>query len=164
MGNRIHRTNLATGRLEAVSGSELASGDRWNGIKLEGFRSDRSEIGEGFFSRHLIGVFRNAPITSEGYWSEAKSRPWSRRIEPGVMHVFPARMPYAVRCDGVAEGLLIELAPEMLESIARAHAHGRTELRPAICVRDPLVVHLAHALESDLRAGVPVGRTYGESI
>jgi len=145
----------------------VASGNVWNGIRLQRMSGPSGEIPEGFLPKHLIAVVKR-PVVNEGYWAEAIPRPWTpQRIEPGMMRVFPARRPYAVRWKPVenvmADNVMIEIAPEMLQSVACTHAPGRTELRPSLA-QDPFILQAAMCLENDLRASSPAGSVYGETV
>lgn len=161
----IERVDIATGRREKLrpGAVQRSSGDLWRGIRLEHRRDVPGEVSEGYLLRHVVALHLSPPIPRELYWPGRGWRP--QRVATWSMQVFPARVPYAVRWDGCAEVLLLEVAPEFVAAVAWKDAPpGRLELCPFATTEDPFITQTMLALADDMRAGSPAGRLYGESL
>jgi AraC family transcriptional regulator len=161
----IERVDIATGRRVKIcpGAVQRSSGDLWRGIRLDHRRDVPGEVREGYTLNHVIVLLLSSPIPAERYWPGRGWKP--QRLLTRNMQIFPARVPYAVRWDGCAESLMLEVAPEFVAAIASREAPPkRLELLPFATTEDPFITQTMLALEDDMRAGSPTGRLYGESL
>jgi hypothetical protein len=123
---------LDSGKLRpaAVQGS---SDGLWKGIRLEHVYVP-GEISEGYLLRHAIALHLSSPITIERYWPGRGWKP--QRFTTWSIQVFPARVPFASRWNVDAKVLLLEVTPELTETM--------------------------RALKDDIRAGSPALSPNGE--
>jgi len=95
-------------------------------------------------------------MTFDIYWP---GRGWKLdRLTTGAAAVIPARMPFASRWTGSGENVIVELAAELVASMAdRDTVDSHVEVQPGIGIEDPFLTRTVYALEDDLRAGSPAG-------
>src|ERR1700722_2293783 len=142
---------------------QWSSGELWRGVRLEHRLDVLGEMPEGYLLRPVIALHMSSPMSQELYWP---AQGWkTQRLTTWSIQIFPARMPYAVRWDGRGEVLLLELAPEFIATVARRGTRfERLELRAFVVTEDCFIAQTMLALDSDVRAGSPYGRFYGESL
>lgn len=161
----IERIDIATGRREKLRPAALqrSSGDRWPGIRLEHRRDGPGEVSEGYLLGHIIALYLSAVGPEELYWPGRGWKP--QRHAPLSMQIFPAQVPHALRWSGSMEVLALEIAPELLASVAGGQgARGRLELRPFAAGEDRLITHAILALREDMHTGSKGDRLYGENL
>jgi len=160
---RPRRVTLSTAaRIHA----ELKSGDAWTGIRFEEFHATGpGELPEGCLPGHVVVINVGSPIPSDVSWS-GEPRPTKHFLAPGGVSVFPALMPYLPQWGSCAnhQTILVEVASEFVAAVSEGGSSTHLGLRPAFDDEDPLIVHLARALREDLRAGLPSGCLYGETL
>jgi AraC family transcriptional regulator len=142
---------------------QWSSGSLWRGVHLEHRLDVPGEVPEGYLLRPVIALYMSSPMSQDLYWP---AQGWkTQRVATWSIQIFPARMPYAVRWDGHSEVLLLEIAQEFVAAVARRETRfERLELRPFVVTEDCFIAQTMLALDSDLRAGSPHGRFYGESL
>jgi AraC family transcriptional regulator len=142
---------------------QWSSGRFWRGVHLEHRLDVPGEMPEGYLLRPVIALHMSSPMSQELY---CPGQGWkTQRVASLSIQIFPARIPYAVRWDGRGEVLLLELAPEFVAAVTRRVTRfERLELRPFVVTEDCFIAQTMLALDSDLRAGCPDGRFYGESL
>jgi len=135
---------------------------RWGGLALEEWCGPAGEIGEGHAVKHIVTLHLSEPLHLELFWEGERAN--VDRLLPGSFSILPARVSSAGNWDRAYHAIALEIAPEMLTSIASESSRGQVELRPAMAISDPVVSSLALALHGDAMNGSPSGTTYGESL
>jgi AraC family transcriptional regulator len=126
----------------------------WDGIRVLRVEAEPQDTPEGTLVNHVVllnvGADASCDVSVEGGGWEAHHLP-----HHGVS-VFPARVPYAARCAGAQDCLLVEIAPEFADGVLRPSA-PEAGLRPIVGARDPFSTHVLLALAEEARSGAPAG-------
>jgi AraC family transcriptional regulator len=165
-GSTVDWVDAATGHRQKLplpaTGAILSSGRIWTGVTLEHRKVLPVEVPEGYLLRHYIALQLSAPLSGEIYWP---GKGWKReRLIPSSLMIVAARMPCAARTDGGGETLIMQLAPELLTSLASQASAGTIELQVESPTQDRLIEQAMLAMLEDLRRESPIGRLYGESL
>jgi len=136
---------------------------RWGGVALEEWSGPAGEIAEGHAVKHIVALHMSEPMRLEQYWPGQRGKVESLLV-PGSLGIMPAQMPNAGNWNRAYRAIVLEIAPELLTSIAGGASRGQIELRPAVAVTDPVISSLAVALRDDAAEGCPSGAVYGESL
>src|SRR5262245_9726792 len=116
---QIRRVDTATGerlvptRLDVV----LQDSGMWTGLHLEQWQGQAHEIPESVLEEHMVALSIAGQTHSEVTWS-GHGRV-SMGFEPGTLGIFPAGIPYVAKSRGSWTGLLLGIAPELLQSLTR---------------------------------------------
>jgi AraC family transcriptional regulator len=133
----------------------------WEGIDVEHNRQPCFETPEHSLSRHLVAVHIGAPIRVE---KGVDGRFVRQRAVWGDISVLPAGLPNWERWEGTAEYVALRLDPALVARIAgRSPTRGGAQIAPRSKTRDPLVLHMALALLSEVREG-SADHLYAESM
>lgn len=135
---------------------------RWSGLALEEWCGPAGELGEGHAVKHILTLHLSEPLHLELSWEGERAK--ADRLLPGSFSILPARVSSAGHWDRAYHAIALEIAPEMLASIAGETSRGQVELRPAMAISDAVVSSLALALHADAVNGSPCGSAYGESL
>jgi AraC family transcriptional regulator len=116
------------------------------------------------------------PETNVHFYSDRMKEPclveWSiagrmkrKLIQPGEIGIMAKDTPVSGRCCATSDILLISLSSHLLNA-AGAHAisGGRMELQGLQHTRDRKIRAIGSLLETEVRAGCPTGRLYGEFL
>ena len=177
--NRPVLIHLATRRRRpALSGAPVLSSALapWRGIRVEQYEGVSLELTDEAPINHIVVVQldrppdRRARRAGRGKRSDWGPAP-AGQVEPGQVSFFPALTPVTVdvtatsRRRGAREFLCLSIEPTLV--LCAAHdlvQRDRLELTPRHAVDDPFVRGTALALRSEIEAGYPGGRTYGELL
>jgi AraC family transcriptional regulator len=134
---------------------------RWPGIRLEQWNSQAGELPETVLFQH--GLLINLALkSSEIRW--IGHRPIAGDFPTGSLAILPAGLPYKASSTRAAATMVLGMAPEFLQSVARTPSMKAVELRPGYGLSDSFVQEACIALARDIREGYPSGSMYGESI
>lgn len=134
---------------------------RWNGVRMEEWEGEGTELPESVLFQHGLVVHETA-VQAEVRWSGR--RPASAGQRPGSVGILPAGMPYRARGVGPSRTLVMAIAPELLHAAVRTPGARPLELVPAYGMHDDFVLAVMKTLAADVRAGLPFGALYGESM
>jgi AraC family transcriptional regulator len=134
----------------------------WVGLTLREVWTDGpGDTSEGYGVSHLLALNLGVPLTSEIRW------PGGRRVVQipfGGISIGPAGMPCSGNWDHAVKGLVLQIDQQFLTSIAGGTSRGKLELRPNLCIMDPVIFNLSLYLLNDGAKQQPYGTAYGEAI
>lgn len=136
----------------------------WNDVGVERLRLSM-DTPEHHHDAHFLTVHLGAPARIE--WREG-SRHQTARVVPGEFTLIGAGVPHEVRYEG-AEVLAVSLAPEMVSRVAQEVAGSTAADRLELITRnsggsDPQIERIARLLQTEMEAGYPSGRLFGDAI
>jgi len=134
----------------------------WQGIRLEHFKGGPADTSDEAPLWHTVLVQLDQPTSFEWRDGERTGRTFVPAWNVGI---YPALKPIHTRCQDTRDFICLALEPEFLHCAAHEISQpDGLELSPRPVNDDPFIRGLALALESELRAGCPGGRWYGESL
>lgn len=148
------KTDMPTGGRVALVGlsPRIASGDLWQGVRVEELATPPGECPERVPANHIIWTTMGTSKLVETIAAARRSR-W--QVQPGTMNLSPAGLPVSGLASQPATIVMVELAPRLVN--AAAPSGRRVELRPAYDVDDPLLARLVEALRDEACAGATAG-------
>ncbi|MDE2136732.1 MAG: helix-turn-helix transcriptional regulator [Gammaproteobacteria bacterium] len=135
---------------------------QWSGVAFEEHEVPacaipRHEHAEDFLHVVLEGSVRYEVLT--------RGKTFKLRAKPGTIFVLPRGTIDEIRWSGPTRRIAVSLHPRLLLDALEETAHRR-EIELAECwdLSDPNIMALLVAMRTDLDAGSPAGRLYGESL
>ena len=135
----------------------------WSGVVLEHYAPTSIEMLDLAPPEHRVVIQLGKMAVLE--WKEnGKFRTLCRK--PGQVTIFPAMVPFSLRCGDTGGVIILSLEQRFLRFAASdlLSAPGRFELKQEVTVDDPLLHALGLALKNEAEAGYLGGSAYGESL
>ncbi len=158
VSSRTKRRRPHMPRPPVLSSSEAP----WKGIRVEHFKGGPAEADDEAPLWHHVLVQLDEPSSFE--WREG-DRTGRTYVPPWNVGIYPALRSLNVRNRDTRDFICLSIEPEFLRRAAHDISQiDQLELAFRPVNDDPLVRGLALALKSELEAGCPGGRWYGESL
>ncbi|MBD2020376.1 helix-turn-helix transcriptional regulator [Leptolyngbya sp. FACHB-36] len=133
----------------------------WNGILLEHLKLPPLDISDIHAVRHHLTLQLKMPKKVE---LKANGKFNSQRLLPGNVCITPFQHFHAVRWQDEMEVLSLTLEPKFVAQAVQELVPDRVELMMHRGQNDPLIREILLALKTELEAGCPSGRLYGEAM
>jgi AraC family transcriptional regulator len=157
---------LKTGKSRpAMSVAPVVTSSRspWKGVLLEQYPGTSVENMDVASTRHAVVVQLDAPAVVEFKGSGEAFR--TLHIQPGQVVILPAMSPFSVRSRNVGAFVAVGLEPQFLQLAAHELIDAdRMELMMRVAIDEPLLKEIALSMKSEVEAGAPGGRCYGETL
>ncbi len=121
----------------------------WTGLFVEEHHVPPNPFPEGFSRQHLVAVHYRRTTSSRFV---------------GSLDIVPEGMPLGVYGCDETEFIMLALEPAFVQQVANESGMSDSELVRHLSIRDPQIEHIAFALKSELDAGCPSGRVYGDGL
>ncbi|KAF3884930.1 MULTISPECIES: AraC family transcriptional regulator [Nostocales] len=149
----------------ALSEHPILSSERsgWRGMFFNHYGHPAHKSPEFQCTQHIIGITGSGhSIASE---HRIDGRAYTRYCQPGEVLFIPAEVRYSSNWQQAGNFSLIGFFPKFFEQIVHESVRvRRVELIPQIGLVDPFVQQVGLALKTDVEAGHPAGRVFGESL
>ena len=127
----------------------------WTGLFVEEHHSPPLAFPEGFPRKHLIAMhYRRATL----------SRFLGRLPRSASLDIVPEGTPLGVYGYDETEFIMLALEPGFVHQIANDSGMSNSGLVRHVGIRDAQIEYIAFALKSELDAGCPSGRVYGDGL
>jgi AraC family transcriptional regulator len=132
----------------------------WTGLFFEEHHLPPMAFPEGFPRRHLVAMhYRSATL------SRFPGRlPRTKPMRHGSLDIVPEGTPLRVYGYDETEFIMLALEPGFVHQIANESGMSEGQLERHQDIRDPQIEYIALALKSELDAGCPSGRVYGDGL
>lgn len=139
---------------------DTAQRGSWTGLFVEEHHLPPTPFPEGFARKHLVAMhYRRATL------SRFLSRlPRTKPMRHGSLDIIPRGTPLGVYDHDETEFIMLALEPGFVHQIANESGMSDCELVRHLGLRDPQIEYIAFALKSELDAGCPSGRVYGDGL
>ena len=132
----------------------------WTGLFVEEHHLPPMAFPEGFTRTHLVAMhYRRAKL---GRF--LGPLPQTKPMRHGSLDIVPQGTPLGVYGDDETEFIMLALEPAFVHQIANESGMFDSELVTHSGIRDPQIEYIALALKSELDAGCPSGRVYGDGL
>ena len=132
----------------------------WTGLLFEQHHLPPMTFPEGFPRRHLVALHYHR-ATLSGFCGPC---PRTRPLRHGNLDIVPQGTPLGSDRFDETEFIVLALEPTFLHQIATESGMSGSELVRHQGIRDPQIEYIALALKSELDAGCPSGRIYGDGL
>jgi AraC family transcriptional regulator len=141
--------------------SLTSAGRAWRGITVEGHHLPPIEFPERTANSHLIAVhFRPAKLV----WFLG-GHAQTKMMKRGSLDIVPQGTLLGGYSKDETEFLMLALDPSLVEVVAsESGVTSHVELIRKLGIRDLQIEHICMALKSELEAGCPSGRLYGDAL
>jgi AraC family transcriptional regulator len=132
----------------------------WTGLFVEEHHLPPTGFPQGFPRRHLVAVhYRRAAL---GQF--LRQLPRSKPAKHGSLDIIPQGTALGVYGEHETEFIVFALDPGFVLKVADESGISGTNLVRHLGIRDPQIEYIAFALKSELDAGCPSGRIYGDAL
>jgi AraC family transcriptional regulator len=142
------------------SPEDSAQQGSWTGLYVEEHHVPPTAFPQGFPRKHLVVMHYSLGILSRFPGQLAPSKPMSH----GSLDIIPEGTALGVYGYDETEFIMLALEPAFVHKIAGEARVSDTELVRHLGIRDPQIEYIAFALKSELDAGCPSGRVYGDGL
>lgn len=132
----------------------------WTGLFVEEHHLPPMAFPEGFPRKHLVAIHYRRTTLNRFLGRLPRTKP----LRHGSLDIVPEGTPLAVYGYDETEFIMLALEPEFVHQIANESGKSDSELVRHLGVRDPQIEYIAFALKSELDAGCPSGRVYGDGL
>jgi AraC family transcriptional regulator len=115
---------------------------------------------EGFPRKHLVAMHYRPPTLSRFL----DPLPHTRPMTDGSLDIIPEGTPLGAYGYDETEFIMLALEPGFVHRIANESGMSESELVRHLGIRDPQIEYIALALKSELDAGCPSGKIYGDGL
>jgi len=134
----------------------------WEGLRFEHHAGGRIEIPEHEHPTHVVNLHTGVPVDM-GWRSEAGAGSIRRRA--GNLLLLPRGTRDSVTWSGPAEYMILSMDPHVFDrAVEDSVSGGSAELVERWDFQDTQIELLMRAMHTELQAGCPAGRLYGESL
>lgn len=133
----------------------------WKGLLFQEIHHPSHEIPEQVMPYHMIVI-----ANKQGNFQESRigGKYHSRTRDQDEILIVPAGETNATAWTGDAEYSLFLLCPQFFKEVVHESINpDRVELIPQFVTHDPLILQIGLSLKSDIAAGYPTGKIFGES-
>lgn len=135
----------------------------WNNFFLAYYQHSASEVCEHTIEHHVLEVIE--PNSRSHHERRMGRKHLSSEIRGGEAFLCPAHTKHWVSWEESLNFTVLVFDASFLKQLADEMASfGQIELAPQWNIFDPVIQSLVNALKTDLEAGSPAGRLYGESF
>jgi AraC family transcriptional regulator len=140
-----------------------SEGNSWHGIIVQQFSAGEVENIHVAPRQHAVSVQLTPSGTLE--WKQEGSPQRHLKKSAGQVSIFPAMSPISIRTRNTGEFLVIFLSPKFLKLATHEMVRSDSlELKPYGPFEEPFLKAVSLALHTELKAGNPGGRCYGETL
>lgn len=132
----------------------------WKGLCLEQRQHPGGEYSYPAFSTHLICLHQGPPARVEHI---GDSQHCTGTMSPGSIQIIPAGTTCTWRHKGT-RFVTLDLTADILQQVTTDLHLNHAELLHNFNIHDPRIEHICLALLTELAAGGPAGRLYGEGL
>lgn len=115
---------------------------------------------QGFARKHLVAVRYRRATLGQFLGQLPRSQP----VRHGSLDIIPEGAALGVYGYEETEFIVLALEPQFLHKIADESGMSDTKLVRHLGIRDPQIEYIAFALKSELDAGCPSGKVYGDGL
>lgn len=115
---------------------------------------------DGFSRKHLVAMHYQRAASNRS----RNKLPLTKPMRHGSLDILPEGTPLEVYGYDEAEFIMLALEPRFVHQIANESGMFDSELVRHVGIRDPQIEYIAFALKSELDAGCPSGRFYGDGL
>ena len=133
----------------------------WKGLIFQEVHHPSHEIPEYIMPHHMILI-----ANTQGNFQESRigGKSHSRTRDKDELLIVPAGETNATVWTGDAKFSLLILCPQFIKEIVHESIDpDRIEIMPKFVTHDPLIHQIGLSLKSDIEAGYPTGKIFGES-
>ncbi len=137
---------------------------RWGGVAFDLHRHPPFEVGEFCLGEHVLSLHVAGRVR---FWQKKGGREGEGVSVPGEMSLSPAGLTQAMRLHSEVTVLNVRFEPRFFERVAAESFEvrgGRVELTPIPHAHDLRVQHIGAALMTEIEAGFPSGRLFGDGL
>lgn len=132
----------------------------WTGLFVEEHHLPPTAFPQGFPRRHLVAVHYRRARLGRFLGQALQGKP----VRHGSLDIIPQGTALAVYGDDEREFIVLALEPGFVHKIADESGIADTHIVRHLGIRDPQIEYVAFALKSELDAGCPSGRIYGDGL
>jgi len=132
----------------------------WSGLFFEEHHLPPTAFPEGFPRKHLVAIHYRRATLSRFLGRLPRTKP----MRHGSLDIVPQGTPLGVYGYDETEFIMLALEPGFVHQIANESGMSDSELVRHLGIRDPQIEYIAFALKSELDAGCPSGRVYGDGL
>jgi len=132
----------------------------WTGLFVEEHHLPPTAFAEGFPREHLVAMHYRRTTLGRFFDQLRPSKPGTH----GSLDIVPQGTALGVYAYDDTEFIMLALEPGFVQKIADESEMSDNELERHLDIRDPQIEYIAFALKSELDAGCPSGRVYGDGL
>jgi AraC family transcriptional regulator len=132
----------------------------WTGLYVEEHHLPPMPFPEGFLTKHIVAVHYGRAALGR----LLGQRPQCKPVRHGSLDIIPQGTALGVYGEDEPEFIMLALEPRFVHKIADESGITDTHLGRYLGIRDPQIEYIALALKSELDAGCPSGRIYGDGL
>ena len=132
----------------------------WTGLLVEEHHLPPIAFPEGYSRKHLVAIHYRRATLGRFLGPAPRTKP----IRYGSVDIVPEGTPFGVYGYDETEFIMLALDPAFVHQIASESGMSDSELVRHVGIRDPQIEYIAFALKSELDAGCPSGRVYGDGL
>lgn len=132
----------------------------WTGLCVEEHHLPPVAFPEGFSLKHLVAMHYRRAALSRFLGRLPRTKP----LKHGSLDIVPQRTRLGVYGYEETDFIMLALEPGFVQQIANESGMSDSKLVRHVGIRDPQIEHIAFALKSELDAGCPSGRVYGDGL
>jgi AraC family transcriptional regulator len=132
----------------------------WTGLYVEEHHVPPRAFPQGFSRRHIISLHHRPPTLGR----LLGPFPRSKAVRHSSLDIIPQGTALGIYGDDETEFIILALEPGFVHKIADESGITDTNLVRHLGIRDPQIEYIALALKSEIDAGCPSGRIYGDGL
>lgn len=132
----------------------------WTGLFVEEHHLPPTAFPNGFPRKHLVAMHYRRAASSPFRGGLPRSKP----VRHGSLDIVPQGTPMGIYGYDETEFIMLALDPGFVHQIANESGMSGSELGRHLGIRDPQIEYIVFALKSELDAGCPSGRVYGDGL
>ncbi len=132
----------------------------WTGLFVEEHHLPPMAYPEGFSRKHLVAMHYRQATLSRFLGQLPRTRP----MRHGSLDIVPQGTQLGVYGCDETEYIMLALDPGFVHQIANESGMYDSKLMRHVGIRDPQIEYIAFALKSELDAGCPSGKVYGDGL
>jgi AraC family transcriptional regulator len=132
----------------------------WTGLFIEEHHLPPMAFPGGFSRRHLVAMHYRQASSRRFLSRPSRNKP----VRRGSLDIVPQGTPLVVYGYDDTEFIMLALDPGFVHQIATESRMSDSELVRHVGIRDPQIEYIVFALKSELDAGCPSGKVYGDGL
>ncbi|BAZ13878.1 AraC family transcriptional regulator [Calothrix sp. NIES-4071] len=137
----------------------ISSQADWQSLYLSQYNHPPHETPEHVLSHHVIAIAQNQfhlEVRKNGKFQH-------QLVHDGIIQLTPAKITQSLAWTTQSKFLLLSLDPQFLEQATDDIIKRRLELIPQFSIIDPIIQHIALALQADIVTGSNTGKLFVDS-
>lgn len=137
----------------------ISSQANWQSLFVSQYDHLPHKTPEHVLSHHVIAIAQNQfnlEVTKDGKFQQ-------KLVKEGIIQLTPAKITQSLAWNNQSQFLLLSLNPEFIEQTTCEITKRRLELIPQFSITDPIILHIALALQADIITGSNTGKLFVES-